>query len=179
MALIDMRRGTNNSVSAAPASQSPTFVGSAEKPSVNKPGKFKRALPWILLILVLGAAAGLGYWQYLKNQKLSSEISDIRNNPQKVADQQTNQLLDKVGKLIVLPDNEQPTVATVTDLEPLKDQAFFEKAKIGDKVLIYTNGKRAILYRESENKIVEVAPINIGNTQGQQGTVAGSSTKKP
>jgi len=122
----------------------------------------------------------LGTWQYRKYQKLSKELSDIKSDPQKVAADQISQLLNKVGQLIVLPDNEQPTVATVTDLAALKDQPFFEKAEVGDKVLIYTKGKRAILYRERQNKIVEVAPVNIGNTQAApQGTVAGSSTQSP
>lgn len=71
-------------------------------------------------------------------------------------------LVAEIGKLIVLPSDETPTVATVTDLEPLRDQPFFANAKIGDKVLIYSNAKKAILYDPIAKKIVEVAPINIG-----------------
>ena len=66
-----------------------------------------------------------------------------------------------VGKLIMLPEGEIPTVATVTDPESLKDQPFFVNAMVGDKVLIYTNARKAILFRSSENKLVDVAPLNI------------------
>ncbi|OGN17447.1 MAG: hypothetical protein A3F48_04405 [Candidatus Yanofskybacteria bacterium RIFCSPHIGHO2_12_FULL_41_9] len=65
--------------------------------------------------------------------------------------------------MLVLPTDEQPTVATVTDLEALKGQPFFLNAKIGYKVLIYTKAKKAILYDPQARKIVEVAPINLGN----------------
>ena len=51
-------------------------------------------------------------------------------------------------------------MATVSDPEKLKDQPFFAKAQKGDKVLIYSNSQKAILYSPTEDKIVEVAPIN-------------------
>lgn len=70
-------------------------------------------------------------------------------------------LVKEVGKLIALPQDEKPTVATVTDVAKVKDQQFFKNALNGDKVLIYTNNKKAILYRPSEKKIVEVGSVNI------------------
>ncbi len=85
------------------------------------------------------------------------------NDPQGVAKQETRDLVAAVSKLIVLPDGEDPTVATVSEPNKLKSQAFFAKAQKGDKVLIYTNAKKAILYNPETNKIIEVAPINIGN----------------
>lgn len=73
-------------------------------------------------------------------------------------------LLATVGKLMVLPANETPTVATVRDLAALKGQSFFARAKVGDKVLIFFESKKAILYSPSENKVVEVAPISEGSS---------------
>ena len=66
-----------------------------------------------------------------------------------------------MGKLLALPSDEKPTVATITDVEKLKEQVFFKNAMNNDKVLIYTKAKKAILYRPSENKIVEVGAVNI------------------
>ena len=94
-----------------------------------------------------------------------SQYSGLVQNPNKVAQEEVTTLVAQVGKLIVLPEGETPTLATVTDPKKLKDQSFFAKAQKGDKVLIYTNAKKAILYNPESNKIVEVAPINIGNPQ--------------
>ena len=76
-------------------------------------------------------------------------------------------LVAEVGKLIVLPSDERPTVATITDVEKVKDQAFFKNAQNGDKVLIYTNARKAILYRESEKKVIEVGAVNINQASPQ------------
>jgi len=88
--------------------------------------------------------------------------NDLENNPQKVAQKENDALIATVGKLMFLPTGENPTVATVADPEKLKDQPFFTNAKKGDKVLIYTNARKAILYNPDSNKIVEIAPVNIG-----------------
>lgn len=72
-------------------------------------------------------------------------------------------IVQAVGKLVVLPE-EVPTIATVTDLEKLKDQAFFKNAKVGDKVLIYIKARKAILYDAQADKIIELAPLNMMNS---------------
>jgi hypothetical protein len=59
---------------------------------------------------------------------------------------------------MVLPD-EQPTLASVTDKSKLSDQPFFQKAENGDKILIFVQSRKAILYRPSIKKIIDVAPI--------------------
>lgn len=65
-----------------------------------------------------------------------------------------------VARLIELPE-EAPTLATVSDVDKLKDQDFFRRAQNGDKVLIFKNAKKAILYRPFTNKIIEVGPIKV------------------
>lgn len=65
-----------------------------------------------------------------------------------------------VEKLMELP-NEEPTVATISDLATLQGQPFFARAEEGDRVLFYTQAKKAILYRPTANKIIEVAALTI------------------
>lgn len=116
-----------------------------------------------LLVVGLVAAGGTLYLKYSNLQKENQRLTD----PQEAAKEQTKQLKQDVGKLLDLP-NEDPTIATVTDAAKLRNQAFFSKAENGDKVLIFTQAKKAVLYRPSTKKIIEVAPINIGNNQNQQ-----------
>lgn len=116
---------------------------------------FKKYTIYILVAAVLASVASAYYFY--------NEVSVLKRDPNKVAREELTNLVAQVGKLIVLPEGETPTIATVSDPEKLKDQPFFAKAKTGDKVLIYTNAKKALLYSVENNKIVEVAPINIGN----------------
>jgi len=114
----------------------------------------KKALLAVVTILFVASLATAAYfWK---------QLDDFKNNPQKVAQVEVDKVVSKVGQLMVLPEGEQPTVATVTDPDKLKDQPFFARAKKGDRVLIYTNARKAILYDEVANKIVEIAPLNIG-----------------
>lgn len=108
-----------------------------------------------VVILIAVAAIVFGAYFYY-------EWSLLRQNPQTVAERETDALMAKISKLIVLPAGEVPTVATVSDPAALKDQPFFAQAQKGDKVLIYAKAKKAILYSVALNKIVDVAPLNIG-----------------
>lgn len=127
------------------------------KPSVNssKPPKSKKTKKpifiAILVVLVLASVAAAGYYY--------SQYQDIKKNPQQVTIDETKAIVAKVSKSLTLPEKEQPTLATVLDKEKLKDQAFFKDAQNGDKILIYTEAKKAIIYRESEDKIINVGPI--------------------
>lgn len=109
----------------------------------------------VLLVAGLGATSVFFYRQY----------QDLKNNPQAAAQENVQALTDKVGKLINIPD-EIPSVAVVQDKESLKDQAFFKDAENGDKVLIFSGAKQAILYRESENKLINIGPVSLdGDTK--------------
>jgi len=116
--------------------------------------------PVFLTVLLLGAATA-GVRLYQKYQDAQAQVALLKN-PEEAARVENQKIVDAVGKLIALPEGETPTIATVTDKERLQDQQFFSKAEIGDKVLIYTQAKKAILYRPSTNKVIEVGQVNIG-----------------
>lgn len=71
-------------------------------------------------------------------------------------------IIAKVSKLLVLPSGEEPALATITDTKKLTNNAFLAKAKNGDKVLLYAKNQKAIIYRPSLNKIVDIGPILSG-----------------
>ena len=89
-------------------------------------------------------------------------------NPDAALQKETKVLTDRIGKFMELPVDEQPTLATVTDQEKLKGQDFFMHAQNGDKLLVYPKARKAILYRPSTKKVIEVSNLISGeDNQGQ------------
>jgi len=111
----------------------------------------------VFAILFIVAISGAVYF-YMQNRSLK--------NPNAGQEKQLEQTIAVVSKIMVLPTDETPTLATVSDPEKLRDQAFFAKAQKGDKVLIYSKSKKAILYSVSQNKILEVSPYSTNTTPG-------------
>jgi hypothetical protein len=129
----------------------------------------KNILLVLAAIIIIGTGA-TAYYFFSQYQSAQHKL----DNPNQVAQQETQALIDKMSKIIDLPKadikNGEPTLATVLDKSKLKDQPFFDKAENGDKVLIYTKAKKAFLYRPDTNKIINVAPVSIG--AGQEVKVA-------
>lgn len=101
---------------------------------------------------------------YLYRQYQNSK--QLFGNQSVSSDKEVQDLVNAVGKIMDLPEGETPTVATVADKTRLADQAFFAKSQNGDKVLIYADARKAILYRPSTGKIIEIAPVNIQDASG-------------
>ncbi|MBM3206512.1 MAG: hypothetical protein FJZ43_02735 [Candidatus Staskawiczbacteria bacterium] len=110
---------------------------------------------FILAIIILCVGLFLIFKSYNFSKNTQSSSQDKAQN-----------IVEKVSKLVILPENETPTIATVTDPGKLKDQPFFSGAKEGFKVLIYANSKKAVLYDPFLNKVVQIGPIIIGDTNG-------------
>lgn len=109
-----------------------------------------------LVVLALFATSYYFFKKYKKTQTLL-------NNPTLAAKEEVKEITGKLAKLMELPAKEEPIVVTVLDKKKLKDQEFFKKAENGDKVIVYSVSKKAILYRPSINKIIEFAPVNLGD----------------
>lgn len=123
----------------------------------------------VIIVLLVGFLIGGGVIGYQKYDALQKENAKL-SNPAEAQKVETDQIKAKVAKLIDLPKDEEPTIATVVDASKLKKQDFFKKAMNGDKVLLFAQAKKAILYRESTNKIIEVAPINLGESTKNDST---------
>ncbi len=116
-----------------------------------------RSFVYKLLLILVILLAGTSVFFYNK-------FSSLKANPSKAEEAEVERLVAVIGEHIVLPKDETPTVATVADPDALKGQSFFVDAKKGDKVLIYTNAKKAILYDPTVDKIITVAPLTIGDS---------------
>lgn len=121
-----------------------------------------KAKPWLKnpfvifagVAIVLAIVLGIAVFFVSKNSPAGS-------NPVLGAQTQQADVVVKVGALMQLPQNELPTIATVTDISKLQSQPFFANAKNGDQVLLYKQAKEAILYDPQINKIIQVSSLTI------------------
>ncbi len=113
---------------------------------------------WALTVLVfVGLCIVGGYYGYPYVYK--ADMAAVNTRTQSEASEEIADTILRVSELIVLPEGEEPTIATVTDPEKLKDQAFFANAKPGHRVLLYTKARKAFLYDPVAHRLIEVAPI--------------------
>lgn len=129
---------------------------------------FNRYLFRLIFVLMTTIAVYSSYQLYIiKNPSYQEQV----------AKRQADKIITQVAKLIEIP-TDTPQVATVADVDTLKkNQPFFEKAINGDKVLVFQD--QAILYRESINKIINVAAVTRNSTPSVlgEGTTNDSETK--
>ncbi|QQS22957.1 hypothetical protein IPM19_00065 [bacterium] len=126
----------------------------------NKPSNRKM---WIIIAISVAVVAVIGFF-LIRAQMQLKELQNgadtgSQNDPAAQLQEDNKKLIEQVRKLIILPDDEEPTIATVNDLSKLQGQPFFAKAQLGDKVLIYNKARKAILFRPSDNQIIELAPL--------------------
>lgn len=81
-------------------------------------------------------------------------------NTAELTDEEVSELVEQVRGLIFLPEDEIPLVATVVNAEALQaEQPFYQDVQNGDRLLIYGESLKAIIYRPSENQLVNVGPV--------------------
>jgi cytoskeletal protein RodZ len=140
-------------------------------PERPKKSSKKRSTKVAIIVAVAGVIfvglAAFAIYQYSQAEYLKTPegIAEI-------AKQDSDQLVEKVSQLIKLPD-EEAVVATVDDKDKLREQPFFVDVENGDKVLIFSAASRAVIYRPSENRIINSGPIAITaeDTAAEQTTV--------
>ena len=121
----------------------------------------------ISLIIVAGGGA-YGWYQYQLSQ-----------NPAVIYAKKLKTITDIASQQVALPKDEQPVVATVSDITKLPKEAFFANAQDGDKILMYKKHKEAILYRPSTGNVITEAKLDFQNvtpTPILEQAVAGAST---
>jgi hypothetical protein len=140
---------------------------------------FKKPITWVIIILFLVISGGGLYLLIQNSPELNSSLDSLLTsksdplNPMgsdQVSPTDTAALIAEVSKIIELPTGEEPTVAVITDVTQLQDQEFFQKAQNGDRVLIYSQAKKAFLYNPTLKKIIDVQPIAINTPTPQPAT---------
>ncbi len=141
-------------------------------PEVQKKSRkkisFILALAFLVLLAIVVSAGIYFFSQYQKTQALAK-------NPKLAIEEENKKVVAQVGKLIKLP-SETPSVATVSDITKLGNQTLFQNAQNGDKVIIFNKAKRAIVYRPSENLIIEIG--NVVTIPGEASPVVSPQAQK-
>ena len=132
------------------------------EPKVQKKKVKIPRMIWVFFAATtLGLLCGAGVFWFTHRAALSSQNLSPKAS-EKPSQTTSDDIVKKVAKLMVLPGDEVPTIAMVSDVNVLKDQLFFKNAKNGNFVLMYAKARRAILYDAELDKVIEVAPITDG-----------------
>ncbi len=179
---VDVNTGTeNNGFPSMGADQAvvnnPVIVGSPagvvkKRFSVPKVS-MKSGLVGVMLFAAIGAA-GFFWNQSRSAGQQSPEAVEARNQ------QETESVVSALSSVLLIEGEDKPTVARVEDPEKLKtaNKDFYKNVQVGDYLVLYP--QRAIIYRQAEKKIVNIAPIvNTAQSQIPQQDVAGESAEKP
>lgn len=120
----------------------------------------------LTIILIVGLAV-LAFAFYKRSMTLAIELKKLTvmneqlqtgNNPEGIA--QAKAIIDKVRLHIDIPTDVEPTVATIVDVEALREKnAFYKTAKNGDHLIVTPT--RAILYDPDRDMILDVVPVQL------------------
>lgn len=99
--------------------------------------------------IVLLALLAIGGWYVLSVENRIDRIEKAKNDAER-------SLIEEVNALILLPSGETPRIATVVDPSQYANDPLLSQSQVGDKVLVFEKALKAVLYRPSEKKIVDV-----------------------
>lgn len=124
---------------------------------------FSRKLLVLLVLVIIAALSGSTAYFYTRYQKAQRFLS----NPNEVSKEEIKSITTALGKFMLLPKDDTPTIATILDKNKLKDQPFFDNTQNGDKMIIYTKSLKAILFRPSTGQVINFTTLNIGTSSAQ------------
>lgn len=122
---------------------------------------FSALLSWQMLHLYQNTLSQIP----AKENSLKTQSRQSKVLGEIVKNDENSLIADEVKKQLNLPTQEEPTIATVTDPTKLSSQIFFKQAQIGDKVLIFLNSQKAVLFRPSEKKVLTISPLQSINKE--------------
>ena len=104
--------------------------------------------PVLLLAVLLLVASACAIFYYAKYRHIAEQDLGV----------QAEVLTKRLQSTIKLPD-EKATLAMVTDKSKLDNSLLSADVENGDQILVFTQAKRAILYRPSLRKVINIYPL--------------------
>lgn len=126
----------------------------------------------ILVTLIVLSLLGLVAALEVKRQAVSAQLQEMTGHLQdmefddKTKSQETaDQIVREIRKLMDIPEDINPTVATIVDVEILrKKNPFYANASNGDHLVVTPT--RAILYSSVTKRIIDVVPVQLEPVAG-------------
>jgi len=140
-----------------------------KSPKTGGSGKSKNIGVIALSVAVILALAAFGYMfmQYKSAQSRIDELLAQTTQPQ-MSDEEVRVILDGLAKHMIIPD-ESPSVATIADAAKAAEQdPFFKDTVDGDVALFFPENKKAIVYSQSRDIVVNAGPLYINQDAAQQ-----------
>jgi hypothetical protein len=137
-----------------------------------RPGRSAVLFPVLVIALI-----ALVVFVDARRRSAERQLQELSVQLGNVGDQQQNRemakkIVDEVRKLIQIPADTEPTVATIVDVAKLRQQnPFYNKAENGDYLIVTPT--RAILYSQKLKVILDVVPVQL--EQAAQGSSAKST----
>lgn len=128
------------------------------KTLVFRGGNKNRLILGVLILIIIVFSVN-----FVKTQR---ELAQLRTpeGQQTAAQREIEEVVRRIQKHILVPEGELPVMATVVDAEELiREQPFYRGAQDGDKVLLYLEIQRAIIYSPERDIIVNVGPLILEN----------------
>lgn len=129
---------------------------SEEQKPIKKKSHIKFFLTAFVFLVLGGVIAGGAVFGLART---NPNVLGIAATVTITQEEEAKQLLASLSTIMDLPQDETPTITTVSDAEKAKNDTFFKNAKDGDKVIYFAESKRVILYRPADNKIIDVGFI--------------------
>ena len=137
-------------------------INTNASPQVNKKLYSSNILLGVLFVLVF-TISFLSY-NYFRNNHSRGNYDESQSS------------IESLSEVFLIPD-ETPTIATVLNVELLKNDnpGFYENAQNGDKLFIFVERKRAIIFRPNEGRVINVADINFDDIKQVENDIPGLS----
>jgi hypothetical protein len=147
-----------------------TFV--SERPEKN----VKPVFIFVIFVVMLLSAAYLYIKNGMDEQKVQTTATSTQMVNQQPENVQPQTLLDKLKKHLLVTETDIPYIATITNVSLVKEKNpdFYANASDGDKVIVWKD--RAVIYSESQDRIVAVATAKPLLATGASGQGMTSST---
>lgn len=149
-----------------------------------KPRRRRGSLLNLLLFIGIIGAVALFFWAeqqrrdaLSKLEQTEQQLQQIKESTERSGQQVADEVLGKIRQHMRLPEDLQPTVATIIDVDRLRETSdFYKDAKNGDHLILTET--RAILYDPATDRIIDVVPVilNPEDTPGaaEEGTDTGT-----